>query len=221
MTSGKDYIPTSDGKFLEWVKFLFAYLYGHAAAWGIPQDSWANIDPLIAAYEAAYAKAEDPNRGKADVKAKNEARDAVKKAVRQYVKEYLINNHLISDEDREHMGLPVHDKKPTPAPPITIRPELEVVFSEIQKHTLIVRNPVSKHAGKPAHAAGFEVWRKVGGEAPATDAEWLFVAQAAHSPHTLNYSQSESGLRVYYRVRWVNTRELPGPWSETVNAVIP
>jgi hypothetical protein len=221
MSSGNDYIPTNDGKFLTWVKFLFTYLYGHASAWNIPPDSWAAIDPLIAAYEAAYAKAEDPNRGKADVKAKDEARAALKAATRQYVKEYLINNHLISNEEREHMGLPVHDTKPTPAPPITVRPELEVTFTEVQEHILIVRDPATKSAGKPAHAAGFEVWRKVGGDAPASDADWQLVAQAPHSPYMLAYNQSKSGLRVYYRVRWVNTRGLPGPWSETVCVIIP
>jgi hypothetical protein len=142
------------------------------------------------------------------------------KTSRNFVKSNLAYNPKVSDADRENMGIPVHDTKPTPAPDITTRPELEVGFSEIQKHTLIVRDSTAKGAGKPAHAAGFEVWRKVGGDAPATEADWQLVAQVPHSPCTLNYLPEQSGLRAYYRVRWVNTRGVPGPWSETVSAII-
>jgi hypothetical protein len=219
--SGIDYIPASDGGFLEWVKILFTYVVAHAAQWGIAADTWAHITPLIDDYEAAYAKATDPNRGKADVRAKNEARDALKAATRQYVREYLASNHLISNGERENMGLPVHDTKPTRAPRITVRPEMKVEFDKTQEHTLVVHDPVSRSAGKPAHVAGFEIWRKVGGDAPATEADWQLVVQAPHSPYTLKYDLSESGLRAYYRVRWVNTRGVPGPWSDMHSAIIP
>jgi hypothetical protein len=220
-TSKQDYIPSNDGKFLEWVKFLFVYLAAHASQWNISSSTWSLITPLITLFETAYAKARDPNRGKADVQAKNEARDTLKKSVRQYVKEYLINNHLISNSDRERMGLPVHDTQPTPAPAITERPELEIEFGEIQEHRLKVRRLESKGGGKPDHCSGFEIWRKVGGDPPASDADWQLVVQAPHSPHTLGYDQSQSGLRVYYRVRWINTRGVPGPWSEPQSALIP
>jgi hypothetical protein len=84
-----------------------------------------------------------------------------------------------------------------------------------------VRDTETKSAGKPAHVAGFEIWRKVGDPAPTTEADWQLVVQAPHSPHALNYNEEESGQRAYYRVRWVNTRGVPGPWSEIQNAIIP
>jgi hypothetical protein len=34
------------------------------------------------------------------------------------------------------------------------------------------------------------------------------------------YNLSELGLRVYYRLRWVNTLGVAGNWSETVGAVV-
>jgi hypothetical protein len=221
MASGKDYIPTNDGKFLEWVKFLFTYLYGHAAAWGIPPDSWTEIDPLIAAYEAAYAKAENPNRGRADVKAKDEARNKLKKATRQYVKEYLTNNHLISNEEREHMGLPVHDTQPTPPPPPTDMPAGEVDFSKHQQHYVHVKAGTLTGRSKPPKVHGFEVWHKVGGDPPASDGEWVYANFSTRTPLLINYPQTDVGKTVYYRFRWVNTRNQPGPWSEGyVSAVI-
>jgi hypothetical protein len=189
--------------------------------WGIPQSILTEVTTRQSRWTSAFSAAENPaTRTKAAVKKKQDARDDYEQTLRELIRAYLTYNPAITDADRENLGLPVHDTKPTPAPPITVRPEVEVEFAEVQQHTLIVRNPVSKSAGKPAHAAGFEIWRKVGGEAPAADADWQLVTQAPHSPHTLSYNQSESGLRVYYRVRWVNTRGVPGPWSETVNAII-
>jgi hypothetical protein len=216
-----DYIPKQDGKFLEWVKFLFTYVQPHASAWNIPPDSWTAIDTLITAYEVAYNKAIDPNRGKADVTAKNEARSALKKAVRQYVKEYLINNHLITDEDRRKMALPVHDVKPTHAPIPTDMPAGEVDFSRHQQHGVHVKSGTLSGRSKPPKVHGFEVWRKVGGEPPASDSEWVYANFTSRSPLVIDYPQTDVGKTVYYRFRWVNTRNQPGPWSEGyISAVV-
>jgi hypothetical protein len=136
------------------------------------------------------------------------------------VGEYLIRNHLLTDGDRDMLGIPIHDTKPTPAPPITSKPKLEVAVMQLQQHSLTLHDTETKSSGKPAHAAGFEIWRKVGDPAPVTDEDYQLVVQAPHSPHVLAYAKAESGQRAYYRVRWINTRGVPGPWSETVSALI-
>jgi hypothetical protein len=220
--NNKDYIPESDGKFLEWAKFLFANVKEHATAWNLTAASWAKITPLLKTYETAYTKAQDPNRGKADVLEKNEARDVLKKAVRQYVKEYLTNNHLITDDDRERIGLPVHDTKPTPAPPVTDMPVGEVDFSTRMRHSLHVKMGKLTGKAKPGHVNGFEVWSKIGGDPPTDDSQWSYAGFSSRSPMTIDYPQSDTGKTVYYRFRWVNTRNQPGPWSEgIVSAIIP
>jgi hypothetical protein len=111
-----DYIPQADRKFLVWVKNLFAQVEANAQPWNLNPNSWKHIDPpMIQAYDTALAKAEDPNRGVADTLEKNETRDTLKTETRKYVNEHLKYNSLISDEERKHMGLPVRDRKPTPA----------------------------------------------------------------------------------------------------------
>jgi hypothetical protein len=222
MNIGKDYIPHADGEFLEWVKFLFTYLLAHASEFGIDPTTMAEIESLITAYDEAYAKAKAPNRGKADVKAKNEARDALKKAVRLYVKEFVINNHLISDEQLEQMALPVHDTKPTPAPRPTDMPVGEVDFSTRQRHTVHVKAGTLTGRAKPPKVHGYEVWRKIGGDPPASDDDWTYVNFSSRSPLVIDYPLTDVGKTVYYRFRWVNTRNQPGPWSEGfVSAIIP
>ncbi|MDR1983913.1 MAG: hypothetical protein LBQ28_03710 [Prevotellaceae bacterium] len=215
-----DYIPRQDGKFLEWVKILFAYVDAHASAWNISPNEVALVETLIAAYDAAYAKSEDPNRGRADVIAKDESRDTLKHAVRQFVREHLTYNSAVTDEDRRHMGLPVHDTKPTPAPPITDMPVGEVDFSVHQRHTLRVKAGKLTGKTKPEHAKGFEVWRKVGGDPPATDSDWVYAGFSSRSPLVIDYPLEDVGKTVYYRFRWMNTRNLPGPWSESIISAV-
>jgi hypothetical protein len=216
-----DYIPNSDGKFLVWVKVLFEYLRLHAGAWGIDPMSWSEIERMILMYEDAYTRAKNPNRGSADILLKNECRNTLKKAVRHYVKEYLEYNHLITDEDRKMMGLPIHDTKPTPAPVPTDSPVGEVDFSTHQQHKVHVKVGTLTGKAKPPKVRGFEVWRKIGGEPPVSDDEWTYVKFSSRSSLLIDYPLTEVGKTVYYRFRWVNTRNQPGPWSEGyVSAVI-
>jgi hypothetical protein len=216
-----DFVPRPDAVFDVWQNNLSNKAEAAATRLGIPAAAITSLRAKQSRWAVAFKAAEDPEtRTKATVREKQEAREDYEAALREFVKAWLTYNPAMTDVDRENFGLPVHDTKPTPAAAITTRPEVEVDFKEIQKHILSVRDTGIKGAGKPAHAAGFEIWRKVGGDAPATDADWQLVVQAPHSPHALNYAEVESGLRVYYRVRWMNTRGVPGPWSEPVSAVI-
>jgi hypothetical protein len=188
----------------------------------IPPDELEAVKKTVNTFEDALTIAENPDRRtKATVKAKNDARKVAEKASRGFIKANLTNNRKLTDADREKIGLPVHDTNPTPAPDIVSRPEIEIRFHNLQEHVLVVHDSATGSAARPAHAIGFEIWRKVGEPAPAIDSDWLLVVQALHSPHTLHYTQAESNLRAYYRVRWVNSRGVPGPWSETQSAIIP
>ena len=59
----KDYIPETDEKFLDWAKNLTVYALAHYASWQIPSPQ-TTIQPLLTAYETAFAAAQNPNRGK-------------------------------------------------------------------------------------------------------------------------------------------------------------
>jgi hypothetical protein len=155
------------------------------------------------------------------VQGKNDARKALKKAIRLAVKEYLSYNHLVTNGDRDNLGLPIHDVKPTPSPMPTDMPVGEIDTSKHQQHSVHVKTGTLTGKSKPPKVHGFEVWRKVGGAPPASDAEWVYVNLSSRSPLLINYPQTEVGKTVYYRFRWVNSRNQPGPWSEIRNAIIP
>jgi hypothetical protein len=153
-----DYIPQQDGKFLEWVKFLFTYVYDHADLFGIDVQTLVDINRLTEEYDIAWEKAEDPNRGKADVLKKNETRDALKKETRKYVKEYLEYNSRVTDDDRKRMGLPIHKTTRTPAPVADDYPDADIDTSVIGRVTIHFFEKGSRHKkGKPAGQHGAEI----------------------------------------------------------------
>ncbi|MDR0756229.1 MAG: hypothetical protein LBF85_00070 [Tannerella sp.] len=214
--ANKDYIPRKDGKFLEWVQKLIIYAELHLLAWGISKEIFEPIQTLFGVYSDAYSKAQDPNRGKVDVLEKDEARDSLKTVIRQFVKEHLQYNSLVTNGDRESMGLPIHDTKPTPPRIPTEMPIGEIDFSIHLRHIITVKDGKLTGRRKPPQVHGFEVWHKVGGAPPVDDSEWSYVNFSTRSPLIVDYPLSDVGKTVYYRFRWVNSRNQPGPWNETI-----
>jgi hypothetical protein len=84
------------------------------------------------------------------VGAKNEARKALEAGVRQLVGEYLTKNHLMTDNYRRELGLPIPDRHPTHSPVATEAPELEIEFSTEARITFIGFKRGNKNRrGKP------------------------------------------------------------------------
>jgi hypothetical protein len=217
-----DYIPKSDGKFLEWVVALFLYVRAHMIEWNITEVQLMPVDEQIAIYEAAYRRAEDPNRGKADVFAKNQARDTLKRTVRAFVKAWLAYNPAISDEDRERMALPVHKTTRTPAPVATIYPTFAINSGTIRRLLIDFFDPESRSKGKPFGQHGVEVaWGVFDLPQTVHLRDLTHSTFATHSPALFEFEDEQRGKTVYFALRWENTRGEKGPWSEIVSAIIP
>jgi hypothetical protein len=215
-------IPSSDHDFDVAQNKITVRALANVAQYGL-NSTWMSgtLTPAKTRWAAAWSAYNSPTveRTHSIVAEKNNAKKDYLPPLEKLV-EMLKASPTVTAGDLELMGIHIPDRKPTPAPPIHVRGKVEVDFKEVQEHTLTVRDVDTKSAAKPPHARGFEMYRKIGGEPPVSDADWTLVGEAPHSPHTLVYDQSQSGQRVYYRVRWINTRGVPGPWSEPVSAVI-
>ena len=58
-----DYVPIKDAAFAAWIKSLLAYLQVHLSASNIQDSVFQSILALNTAWETAYAKALNPNKG--------------------------------------------------------------------------------------------------------------------------------------------------------------
>jgi hypothetical protein len=217
----KNYIPRKDVKFLEWVNTLFGYLVANATKFGLNPSLWAPIDVMIAAFNEAFMKAEAPNHGHADIVLKNECRVVLEKSVRQFVKEYLEYNHLVTDEDRILMGLPVHDTQPTPAPVAKTTPKAEIKLplpAVIECH---FQDSESSSKARPPGQRGAEFAYGILETRPVDWGELNHSTFATKSPFRISFNGADRGKTLYFAMRWENTRGEKGPWSEIQSTLIP
>jgi hypothetical protein len=216
-----DYVPQSDGAFLEWSKPLITYAASHTAAFKLDEGALTAVQTQLAAYEAAFEAAQNPNRGKVDILAKNEARDALKTALRAFVKAYLTYNPAVSDIDKESMGLPLHDATRTPTPPPSTIPEIELDSSIIRQITVHFKNNGSGKRGKPQGVHGIELRWSLLDTAPSSVEALANSAFDTASPYTFSFDEADRGKALYICPRWENNKGNKGPWGEIVKALVP
>jgi hypothetical protein len=216
-----DFIPHSDGAFLEWSKTLVAYVNPRLTAFNIPAGATTEIQALLTAYETAFEAAQNPNRGKVDVLNKNEAKESLTAALRVFIKAYLTFNPAVTDADKESMGLPLHDNTRTPSPVPSTIPETELDSSIIRQITVHFKDAGSDKRGKPAYVHGIELRWSLLETAPASVEDLKNSAFDTASPYTFTFDEADRGKALYICPRWENNKGEKGPWGEIVKAIIP
>ncbi|WP_162510929.1 hypothetical protein [Treponema endosymbiont of Eucomonympha sp.] len=216
-----DFIPHQDGAFLEWAKTLTSYVAAHLTGFNIQESALAPIQTLLADYQTAYDKAENPNRGKADVLAKNEARDALKAALRTFIKAYLTYNPEVTDVDKESMGLPLHDSTRTPVPAPSTIPEIELDSSVIRQISAHFRDSGSDRRGKPQGVHGVELRWALLDNPPSSVEDLTKSAFDTASPYIFTFDEADRGKALYICPRWENNKGDKGPLGEIVKAIVP
>jgi hypothetical protein len=217
-----DYIPVKDEEFLDWAKNLYNYAAAHYTGWDVP-DPTAVLKISLDGYEAAFAAALNPNRGKVDVLAKNEAKAALKKKIRLYVKAYLISNPKVTDEDRAAMGLPIHKTTKTPVPVPHTAPQLFINTGTRRRLTITYKDEGSDRRGKPRGVHGIEVRWAILDAAP-TDIKTQLINSAFDTkpPLVIDFEEHDRGKKVFLCGRWEIEREgVTGPFGDIEEAVIP
>ena len=219
----KDYIPSEDAKFVTWVHhFIVEFILG-LVKWAIPEHEGTKLNELLAVFDNAYRLATGGGtRTKASVKAKNEAKKALIAAVRRVYKMYIIYNELVTNPERDVLGVPIHSTSHTPAPEPTTAPTVVIDKSVSFKHKISVRQEGEDHPrkGLPEGVSGFEVWSVIGDFNPEGLNDYRFVGQSTTYHMTVTYDESFYKKTATYRVRWVNRRNVPGPWSIPTSVVI-
>ncbi|MDR0561102.1 MAG: hypothetical protein LBG73_00240 [Spirochaetaceae bacterium] len=216
-----DYIPRGDEQFLLWAKNLVAYVQPKLTAFNIPAAALPPIQTELTNYETAFTAAIDPNRGKVDVLNKNESRDALKTDIRACVKAYLAYNPAVTDADKEHMGLPLHDATRSSAPVPKTIPELELDSSVIRQISVHFRDAGSDKRGKPAHVHGVELRWALLDKPPQSVEDLTKSAFDTASPYTFKFDETQRGRALYICPCWENNKGEKGPYGEIVKAIIP
>ena len=216
-----DFFPKREAELLEWLKNFSAVLASKASAWNVPANAAQDLSAKVAAYETTYEAAKGENGTKALILEKNEKRDAIKAEVRNIKNKYIDYNDVVTDPDRERLGLPIRDRNPTPKPRPASRHLLEVVPTNNRQHTATAINQATGKKTKPEDAHGVRYAWEIRDAAPANADDLRRSVFRIKTTEVFDYEEGDRGKRVFYAACYENAKGEAGPWSDIVEAIIP
>lgn len=216
-----DYIPASDAEFSLWMRNYVTKLNALPLARSFNAASLTDLNTLHSAFENNLNKVSEARSNLASsTQAKDGARQQLEEAVRQLTRTLQVNPEL-TDADRADLQITVTDQTRTTAGVPQTRPVAQVDTSKPQQHTISWMDeatPTSK--AKPDGVYGCELRCQVGGAEPPDPEEMKFLVLDTRSPYVAHFDGADAGKTVYYRLRWLNTRQEPGPWSDISSATL-
>jgi hypothetical protein len=219
--SRKDYIPDTDTEFDAWQQNLLTRLKGDKAKFALADAAEGSLGDLQARWHARYTAHLAAQTDAASKRAaKDEARDAYIAELRKQVQQ---TQHTpgVTDADRAALGLSARDTVRTAAAVPASRPVATIEAGVSLRHTINFFDEGTPNARrKPDGVMGCEIWCKVGDPAPTDPAQLSFVALDTATPYINNFDGADVGKTAYYRLRWLNTRSEPGPWSQLYSATV-
>lgn len=221
MPKKTDYIPRSDAEFDVWQENIVNQLKSDKDKFSFAKESETELDTLQTEWQARNAAHLAAQSAAAAARvAKDEIRAQYEAALRRQV-QMTQNSPGVTDADRAQLRITRRDTQPTaPAAPAT-RPVAQVDTGQRLRHKLMVTDELTPTSrSKPSGTSYYEVWVKIGGNAPASPDELRFLDTSTTSAFVAEYSGADAGKTAHYMLRWVNSRKEKGPWSQTVSATI-
>lgn len=215
------YIPAQDALFLAWLDNFDDITSVDFATLGLSAGQATDITTVRTDFDAAYALATNPaTRTPVTVAAKDTSR-ATAEAVVRPLAQFIRNNPDVSDGDKIALGLTVPDVDPTPIPPPTTFPLLDMLNATPGVHKMQYRDsdtPTTK--AKPYGAMQMELYRAIGTVAAPDPTTAVFVGLVTKSPTMIDQNPDDAGKIATYFGRWVTRTGLTGPWSSGVSLTV-
>jgi len=216
-----DFIPKPDSDFNNWVINYSDYVRTNFAALGLTAGQNTALQALLTRWQTDYpAHIAGQATARSLTQKKDTTRDQLEVSVRELTG-IIQSTGTVTNEQKASLGITIQKdtKTPTPIPisrPIAVidnKNRLEQILQFFDEST-----PNSK--AKPLGVRGCEIWTKIGGTPPVDEKELKYVATDTKSPYLVRFAGEDGGKIAHYWLRWVNTRNEPGPWSETISATV-
>ncbi len=212
--------PSRETAFDSFITIVVPYLVSNGARFGINTARRTVLTNAAANWTAAYAKTTDRGtRTKNDVADKNAAKASLQVLVRETCRALPV--FVLTPTDRNTLNLRLRDRA-TPTPVPATKPVVQVDTRMRLQHTVHYFDSSSNSRAKPKGVLQCEIWYYISpnGAPPARQEDYCYLAVNRATPYTAHFEGADAGKAVYYVLRWMNTRNEPGPWSAVVMATI-
>jgi hypothetical protein len=193
---------------------------------GTPLGTWKAdvLFPALGASHSAYLAWEnDEERSKKIEQALLDAEQALMPLYVQMLGMAYFNP-LASNTDLEAMGFPKREEDTRqPAPVADEAPEIAYEVMPRRVRVYYFKPGSKRKSGKPRGQHGAELlWEVFDASTSGILLKDLTKSSFdTASPYTFEFSDAESGKRLFFALRWENSRGEKGPWSDIHSVVIP
>jgi len=218
----KDYIPSNDKDLFEWIRFLIMYAEEFCERWGVKPPP-EEFKTLFDDFTAKMTKANEPNSGIVDKRAKNEAKARLIKAARDYVQGHIARNTDVTVADKLEMRLPVYDTIPTTVLDPTGQAEASLTFPGRTQLMLTIKH-VEGTQSDPRAYYGCRIYYGVyaAGDTPPESGKDIRASKFTRRRKELfTFQPEDSGKTAYFCIRYENSKGKAGPWGPLGSAIIP
>ena len=216
-----DYIPAIESGFNDWVNKFAKYIKDNYRALGLTEAQNEALQSLFIEWKTIYDEyISIKKKANSIAKQKNEVRKNLDKKVRELTNIIQIIGS-ITDEQKTALGITIRKTTKTLSPVPSTRPIANIDNSKhlIHKiHFLDESTPESKK--RPNGVRACEIWHKIDGTKPKDETEIKYIKSCTKSPCIVDYKDTDAGKIAHYMLRWINTRNERGPWSETISITI-
>jgi hypothetical protein len=184
---------------------------------GLTLEEATGYATLQADYAAKLVTAVDPGtRGPAAILAKNDAKKLLVAESRKLAMA-ATNHPATTDAQRQALGLTIRDNDPTPVPPPSTAPLIDVLSVKARTFELRLRDAVTSAKRKPAGVQGATLFSYVGEEAPASLSDWKFEASTTRTDIEIDIPVTvPAGSKVWFTAFWFNRKSESGPATNPV-----
>ena len=222
MSKRTDYLPSNDKAFLIWIKSIVAYANLNFERWRIGKPS-DELIALIDDFEAKLQKMDDPNHGSVDTREKNDARHTLEKNARGFVQGYIAKNPMVTNVDKESMGLPIYDTTPTQVSIPIGQAVVSVEYLGGQVLQLYISHVNSTPFDDKANY-GCKIYYDVFADSdtqPTSGENLTRHTFTRRKKEVIRFTPSDVKKTAYFCIRYENSKGKSGPWGPMVSAIIP
>ena len=216
-----DYIPKADPEFNDWAKNYAQYINDHFAELGLTVGQNTALQAFLAVWITDYdAHIEEQATASSFVEKKDTARKNLDENIRELTN-LMQAGAAVTNEQKAALQITIRKTTKTPTAVPETRPVGIVDNRNRLEHKIkFFDEETPNSTRKPDGVRACEIWHKIDGPPPVDDSELTYVASDTRTPYVAHYEGSDAGKMVHYWLRWVNTRNEPGPWSETISVTI-
>lgn len=147
--------------------------------------------------------------------AKNQAKAGLVAALRT-LSQRIQANPAVSAELKTELGLPLHDRDPSPIPAPATKPVLTVLGID---HLRLADETSPDSRTKPTGVDGAEIWCYVGENPPSELSGWSMYGLTTRTRVEVRHRPEDRGKTVHLVARWFNPRKQVGPQSAPVSGI--